>query len=234
MLNLKISPKRINEILNPYDGRKPNLPAIVTSSGDIAVSSEALTTYVYQSYGFLSTYYPDSFFNCFARHVELYQRSIDRIYYAWNADYDVLDNVNAYEERISGKAVDNVSTNNGKTQITGSSTAGNTAKESTITDTTPVTTAQNDTTTNTNTTSEQINDATITHNNSLSISDSENNSIDNANETNHEIYRRHGNIGVTKSTELIASEIDLRSNFAMKQLIDTIIEMCGVFYNNEV
>lgn len=230
----RTKPKMINELINPYDGRKPKLPAIVTSTGDIAVSNDSLTIYVYQTYGFLSVYYPDTFFECWAKHIELYQRSIDRIYYAWNAEYNPLDNVDAFEEHIHGKSVDDVSTNNGKVQTSGNASGDVTTKESTITDTSPVTTGKNETTANNSSTTEQLTDAQIKHNNSLSVTDTENNTISNATETIHEINRRHGNIGVTKTTDLIQSEIDLRSNFAMKKLIDCIVEMCGIFYNNEV
>lgn len=231
---MRTKSKRINELINPYDTTKPNLPALTTSTGETAVSSDALTSYVFSAYGFLSVYYPDTFFECFAKHVSLYQRSIDRVYYAWNAEYNPLDNVDAYEERITGKSVDDVISNNGKVKTSGNNSSGTTAKESTITDTTPVTTAQNELTSNTDTTTEQITDSIISHTNSLSVTDTENNTINNATETTHDIYRRHGNIGVTKSTELVSSEIELRNTFAYKQIIDTIIEMCGVYYENEV
>lgn len=226
--------KKINELINPYKTDVPNLPAILTSSGDTVISSDNLTNYVFMTYGFLSTYYPDTFFECFAKHVNLYQHNIDRIYYVWNQEYNALDNVDAYEERITGIAKDDILSNNGKTISTSSNTADVTTRESTITDTTPVTTGKNESTTGGTITNEQINDALLSHTNSLSVSDAENNTISNATETTHDIYRRHGNIGVTKSTELVSSEIDLRTNLPLKQIIDIIIEMCGVFYENEV
>lgn len=233
-MNLRIKTKRINEIINPYKTDMPNLPAIVTSNGDTVISSDSLTNYVYMTYGFLSTYYPDSFFECFAKHVNLYQHNIDRIYYVWHKDYNPLDNVDAYEERITGTAKDDVLSNNGTTKSTASNTNDMTVKESTITDTSPVVTGKNETTGGGTVTNEQLTDSLISHTNSLSLTDKDGNTINNATETTHDIYRRHGNIGVTKSTELVSSEIDLRSSLPLKQIIDTIIEMCGVFYENEV
>lgn len=233
MLN-RTKTKRINELINPYKIDVPNLPAIVTSNGETVISSDNLTNYVFMTYGFLSTYYPDTFFECFANHVNLYQRNIDRIYYVWNQEYNALDNVDAYEERITGVAKDDVLSNNGKTKTTSSNTADVTTKESTITDTSPVTTGKNESSVGGTITNEQITDNILSHTNSLSVTDAENNTINNATETTHDIYRRHGNIGTTKSTELVSSEIDLRSNLPLKQIIDVIIEMCGVFYENEV
>lgn len=198
----------------------------VTHNNVTLITSDIVKSYLKIKYGGFTC---ESLYETFTLYNDISAADLSRALTAWNAEYNPLDNYNGDIEHILiHEKGDEVTTH-----ITGDengehNTLTSQALNGTSTNT-YVTTFDNDTPRleskdETNGGTETINDLFTTdtkaHYNITKNIDGTNYTGD---EITHEIERKHGNLGVTKTQQMIMSEVNMRLNPLIKQYLDRFI-----------
>ena len=168
----------------------------------VTISTSRILKYFKNHYSMFRSVHSDTvsdFVEVFNDFLYDYDREIKRIYEVINAEYNPLFNVEGTEERITGTKQDKVSVS--------PSTATTHAYERSNDDSGLVETNKN--------TIDSVSEGTTTADNTLTdegIEGSYNNIV-------HDKFMRKGNIGITKSTELLTSEIEVRMTTGFLKIV---------------
>lgn len=198
----------------------------VTYDNVTLIPSDIVKSYLKIRYGGFTC---ESLYETFTLYNGMSAADLSRALTAWNAEYDPIDNYNSNTEHILIHENGDVVT----THTTGDENGGhNTLTSQALTGTstnTYVTTFDNETPRleskdETNGGTETINDLyttdTKSHYNITKNIGGDNYTGD---EITHEIERKHGNIGVTRTQQMITAEIDMRLKPLIKLYLDRFI-----------
>ncbi len=199
----------------------------ITDGTSTVITGAAVCNYLKMTFGEYKTLYPLA--NLWDMFNDMHKDDLLKAVDAYNANYDPLENYNGTEQNIYYDKHGNVTdtTTHGKTTTT---TANDVETENSVT-TFESTTFRPDTKTKQtgSTTAADTGTTTNVKSHSSEVTMNFDKDIYTADNINAEIKKKHGNLGVTTSQQMITSEWELRKNPVLCMYIDMFVNQYAYY-----
>lgn len=201
-------------------------PYTVLYEGETLIASNVVSRYLIYNYG---SFICNDLYAKFILYNAMQAADLKRALDAWNADYNPLENYNGEIERVTldnhGKETRKHTTggDGGTHNMVTNAALANTATthETTTYDSTALRTESKDSNTGGTVTTDDLHtqDTTERENKALTVGET----TYAADDVHSETEKKHGNLGVTTSQQMIESEIEMRLNPVTKQYLDRFV-----------